>query len=345
MHKDLLDSLNNVAQVSLIAAFADQRLGFPEDNVLRVFFPDIHLISNQRLQTGNFKFSSNYPDLLTAVVKEVKKLKVKAEKGDQKVFVFHIGDLLDLWRETPVLDAMGGAAEAIEDDFPALIRALTDPKLEAQFLLGNHDFDLYRLPDYRGWERRFHIPDSGNPKGIVLHGDIFDWIEALPDALQQLFVYYFAPQVSPGNFMVGQDQADRYIHRFNGSKDFTNYIQAPTPLKIGTFADPATPAPFNVSKPGEAPPERLKFLDQARELCTKANEEFNLNLGLTIIGHTHHPRIACHEDENGLFVLLDCGAWIESCCTDDDPSPIPSAHVAALSGNEVRIYQLKPEPD
>jgi UDP-2,3-diacylglucosamine pyrophosphatase LpxH len=315
MHQDLRDSLTNVAEVSLIAAFADNRLGFPENDVLRVFFPDIHLISNQRLQAGGFQFSSNYPELLTSVVKEVKKLKLKAAKQNRTVLVFHIGDLLDLWRETSVLDETGNAAEAIEDDFPALIRALTDPKLEAQFLLGNHDFDLYRLPDYRGWERRFHIPDSANPKGIVLHGDIFDWIEALPDALQQLFVYYFAPQVSPGNFVVGQDQADRYVHRFNGTKNFTNFIQD----------------------------ERLKFLDQARELCTKANSEFNLNLGLTIIGHTHHPRIACQDDGNGLFVLVDCGAWIETCCTDNDPTPVKSAHVGALCRNEIRIYQLSPQ--
>jgi len=342
MHADLLGSLSNVAEVSLIAAFADDRLGFPEDNILRVFFPDAHLISKKRLREGKFKFSTNYPDLLTAVLKEVKKFKVKSEKADQTVFVYHIGDLLDLWRETSVLDELGNAATAIEDDFPALIRALNDPKLEAQFLLGNHDFDLYRLSNYRGWERRFHLPDFRNPTGIVLHGDIFDWLEALPDALQQLFVYYFAPQVSPGNFNVGQDQADRFVHRFNGSKNYQNFIQAETPLKIGSFAPADTAAPFNASKAGEAPEERLKFLDQARELCVKANKEFEMNLGLAIIGHTHHPRIAYQDDGEGLFVLVDCGAWIESCRTDADPTPIPSAHVAALCGNEIRIYQLNP---
>ena len=75
MHADLRDSLANVADLRLIAAFADDRLGFPEENVLRVFFPDIHLITEKRRQEGKFKFASNYPDLLTAVAKEVKKLK------------------------------------------------------------------------------------------------------------------------------------------------------------------------------------------------------------------------------------------------------------------------------
>src|SRR5580765_8369490 len=138
MHADLRDSLANVADLRLIAAFADDRLGFPEENVLRVFFPDIHLITEKRRQEGKFKFASNYPDLLTAVAKEVKKLKVKCAKADQTLLAYHIGDLLDLWRETSALDQLGNAASSIEDDFPALIRALTDPKLEAQFLLGNH---------------------------------------------------------------------------------------------------------------------------------------------------------------------------------------------------------------
>src|SRR5215831_7196885 len=100
MHTDLLKSLSNVAEVKLIAAFSDERLGFGEDNILRVFFPDAHLITKKRLKEGKFKYSTNYPDLLALVVKEVKKFKVKAEKGDQTVLVYHIGDLLDLWRET-----------------------------------------------------------------------------------------------------------------------------------------------------------------------------------------------------------------------------------------------------
>src|ERR1051325_6142737 len=219
MHLDLLDKLKSVAEVSLIAAFADERLGFPDADSLHVFLPDAHLITKARLKAGKFKFSTNYPDLLADVAKALKGFKLASQKANQSVFVYHVGDLFDLWRETPLFDEMGNAASNIEDDFPKIIAALTDPKLEAQFLLGNHDFDLFRFANYRQWERRFYLPDYRNPRGIVLHGDIFDWIEKLPDALQQLFVYYFAPQVSPGNFKVGQEQADRFVHQFNGRSE------------------------------------------------------------------------------------------------------------------------------
>jgi hypothetical protein len=39
---------------------------------------------------------------------------------------------------------------------------------------------------------------------------------------------------------------------------------------------------------------------------------------------------------------MDCGAWIENCCTADDATPRPNAQIAALSANEARIYQLAP---
>jgi UDP-2,3-diacylglucosamine pyrophosphatase LpxH len=344
MHTDLLDSLAKVADVRLISAFADPRLGFPDPDILHVFVPDVHLISEQRRKSGGFKFSTNYPDLLTKVLKNLKTFKVASQKNDQSVFAYQVGDLLDLWRETPILDELGNAVASIEDDFGKLMSAFTDPKLEVQFLLGNHDFDLYRLPDYRQWERRFYLPDYRNPHGIVLHGDIFDWLEKMPDAIQQMLVYYFAPQVSPGNFSVGQDQADRFVHQFNGTHNYQNYIQAQEPLKIGQFAAPETAAPFNVFSGNEAPEDKVQFLDTARKICGKADEEFEIKLNLAIIGHTHHPRIAYKEDGNELFVLLDCGAWIESCCTDADPTSIKSAHLAALSKDEIRLYQLDPKP-
>jgi UDP-2,3-diacylglucosamine pyrophosphatase LpxH len=344
MHADLLDSLTKVANVRLISAFADPRLGFPDPNTLHVFVPDVHLISKQRQKTGGFKFSTNYPDLLTRVLKNLRTFKLSGQKEKRAVFVYQVGDLLDLWRETPILDALGNAVANIEDDFGKLMSAFTDTQLEAQFLLGNHDFDLYRLPNYRQWERRFYLPDYRNPCGIVLHGDIFDWLEKLPDAMQQMLVYYFAPQVSPGNFSIGQDQVDRFVHQFNGTHGYQNYIQAEQSLKIGQFADPATAAPFNVFSGDHGAEDKVQFLDKAREICGKADDEFEIKLNLAIIGHTHHPRIAYKEDGNGLFVLLDCGAWIESCCTDADPTPVKSAHLAALSKDEIRLYQLDPKP-
>jgi hypothetical protein len=41
---------------------------------------------------------------------------------------------------------------------------------------------------------------------------------------------------------------------------------------------------------------------------------------------------------------MDCGAWIENCSTEDDPTPRPNAQIAALGDNEAVIYQLAPLP-
>jgi hypothetical protein len=63
---------------------------------------------------------------------------------------------------------------------------------------------------------------------------------------------------------------------------------------------------------------------------------------MAVIGHTHQARIAVHDIGDEFFALMDCGAWIENCSTEDDPAPRPNAQIAALGANEARIYQLAP---
>jgi hypothetical protein len=93
---------------------------------------------------------------------------------------------------------------------------------------------------------------------------------------------------------------------------------------------------------GAAPEEMLRYLNEARQKCTEANSKFGSTLNVAVIGHTHHARIAVHDKGDEFFALMDCGAWIENCNTADDLTPQPNAQIAALSGNEARIYQLAP---
>jgi hypothetical protein len=64
------------------------------------------------------------------------------------------------------------------------------------------------------------------------------------------------------------------------------------------------------------------------------------------MGHTHHARIAVHESGDDFFALVDCGSWIETCSFTDETGTlfpgVPCAQLAALSDNEVRLYQLGP---
>ena len=73
------------------------------------------------------------------------------------------------------------------------MEAIYDPDLDTQFLLGNHDYDLYRFANYDIWQRYFYLTRSV----LVLHGDIFDWVEELPDGLQNFFVHLFSPKFKP----------------------------------------------------------------------------------------------------------------------------------------------------
>lgn len=346
MHARLLAALQELTDVRLVAALSDARLGFPATDDLRVFVPDVHLITEKRRRQGGYKYAANDTALLTDVFGALRRLKLGAA-GTETVAVYVMGDLLDLWRETPVLDARLDAAAAIRDDHEDLLAAVLDPRLKTRFLLGNHDFDLYRWADYVGWERRYYLPDVTlqAPSTILLHGDVFDWVENLPDALNQVFVYLFAPHRSASSHDLGEMQ--RLIRKSHGQKKYKTSLHAPAPMELGILRPLAStaevPAAWNVQRAGPAANPRLRFLTAAREKAREANTEFGMNLRVMFIGHTHHARIAVRDGGgDDFFALVDCGAWIEQSTWVEDGQPwtAPSAQLAALSGNEVRLYQL-----
>jgi UDP-2,3-diacylglucosamine pyrophosphatase LpxH len=346
MHDRLLNALLSVANVRLVAALRDERLGFPNDKDLRIFIPDIHLISEKRRKEGKFLYATNFTDLLTSVAGELINLKAGALDGET-IAVYQLGDFLDLWREASGADDQLDVAARIKDDHQDLVLALLDDNLNARFLLGNHDFDLYRWPDYTAWERRYYLPDTTQapPSVILLHGDIFDWVESLPDKIQDVFVFLFAPRVRPTEYALGQMR--KLVRQSHGGRSYRNYIQNSQPATVGDVQAgvPNTiPARWNVQTAGSASEQNLRFLESAYKCCVKANTDYDMDLRVAVIGHTHHARIAAREtDGGGLFTLIDCGAWIENCIADGDTAPTPNAQISALSANEARIYQLEPK--
>ncbi|HSD50898.1 MAG TPA: hypothetical protein VLG48_05765 [Candidatus Methylomirabilis sp.] len=346
MHDRLLAILLAIADVRLVAALRDDRLGFPAANDLRIFLPDVHLISDARREEGGYVYTTNHPDLLTELAVALTRFRTTAG-DDETIVLYQLGDFLDLWREAPGLDDRLDAAARIKDDHEDLLLAIMDRQLKARFLLGNHDFDLHRWPDYTAWERRYYLPDSTlqAPSVILLHGDIFDWVEAAPDKLQNVFVYLFAPHLSPNDYALGEMRA--LIRQGHGSRNYRRYIRAKQPAPVGVLQAAGAgglPERWNVQREGAAPEENLEFLDAAIACCTRANAAYRMNLKVAVIGHTHHARIAIRETGNGdLFTLIDCGAWIENCVAEGAASPMPNAQIAALSANEARIYQLLPK--
>lgn len=343
MHDQLLNALQCLASVRLVTALKDERLGFPNANDLRVFIPDIHLISNKRRKEGNFSYITNYVDLLTGIINALVKLRDTATV-DETVEVYQLGDFLDLWRESDSPNS--DVAAAIIDDNQELVIALTQ-KLQAKFLLGNHDFDLWQWPNYTASERRYYLPGTSQQASSVmlLHGDIFDWVELFPDQIQNLLVYAFAPLHLANDYELGNIR--RLVSRAHGSRNYRNYIRVKKPAKVGLIQSGEAdkiPSNWNIQREGQCPQENLKYLDHAYSYCMEANETYQMNLKIAVIGHTHHARIAVRETDDGdLFTLIDCGAWIENCIGYEDTNPTPNAQIAALSGNEARIYQLGPK--
>jgi UDP-2,3-diacylglucosamine pyrophosphatase LpxH len=342
MHDRLLAALQKIAQVSLVAALRDDRLGFPDPKDLRVFIPDLHLISAQRQATGGFHFSTNHESLLVTLLGVLKSLKLAAA-ADERVRVAQLGDILDLWREVPHIDPQEETAARIANDHAELMNALRDPDLNATLFLGNHDYELYHWASYARCVRKLFIP-AGDPQVLVLHGDVFDWIERFPDAVKEFLVYYFAAGTKPTNYALGQMY--QFVRQASPNPNDPAAIHCSTPARLNGLqpvAGGAIPARFNLQRAGNAA-ANTTFLDMAYDAVGRPDNAYGFPVKTVIIGHTHQARIAVREENGGLFTLIDCGSWIENCSVDGATNPLPSAQICALCGNEARIYQLAPLP-
>jgi UDP-2,3-diacylglucosamine pyrophosphatase LpxH len=335
LHSDLLGRLQTVAKVQLVACLRDERLNFPQANELHVFIPDIHLITAARRVEAGYTYGSNHPELLEDVTKALRALKLDSAPAGE-VVVYQIGDLFDLWRQVDGLDPAANAASAIQNDHASLLVALRDQDLNTQFLLGNHDYDLYRFANFDAWQRSYVLA----PSVMLLHGDVFDWVEKLPDELQNLVLFLFTSNAAG---TADLDKLRPLNNQQRGGRKFHDFIQNQTPAPTGKWRDAEGDAgSWNVQVESAAPKEMLLYLDQARQKCAEANAKYGSTLNVAVIGHTHHARIAVHDAGDEFFALMDCGAWIENCNTADDPTPRPNAQIAALGANEARIYQLAP---
>jgi UDP-2,3-diacylglucosamine pyrophosphatase LpxH len=336
LHADLLGRLQAIARVQLVARLQDDRLNFPRAGELHVFIPDIHLITAARRVEGGYQYGTNHPALLLMVVKSLRALKLEAAPAGE-VVVYQIGDLFDLWRQVDGLDPNANAASAIQNDQASLLAALRDPDLNTQFLLGNHDYDLYRFPNFDAWQRSFVLA----PSVMLLHGDVFDWVEKLPDELQNLVLYLFTASHPAGT--ADLEKLRPLNNKQRGGRKFRDFIRNRAPAPTGKWRETSDDGgSWNVQVAGTAPKQMLLYLDEARQKCGAANGQFGSALNMAVIGHTHQARIAVHDTEDEFFALMDCGAWIENCSTVDDPTPQPNAQIAALGANEARIYQLAP---
>jgi UDP-2,3-diacylglucosamine pyrophosphatase LpxH len=341
MHEKLREALAEVARkhdanLRLVACHTNPQLGMPDDKTIQVFLPDMHLLSAARRRL--YQYGMNHEPMLQSVLTALIDLKTNAAE-DETVVVFHIGDYLDLWRESRD-PTDPDVPKSIKRDHATLAGLLEDRRLNAHFLLGNHDFDLYRSAAYNKWERRFFIPAEA-PGVLILHGDFFDPVEReVPQSIRDIAVYLFGKSHQAGAAILAR-MADR-AHQLNKSKNYDHAIQRQQPAPLGrTRSGEGATGDFNVQTADDTVEGGLLFLEQSCAECVRANQAEGTTLRAVIIGHTHHARIAtCPMPDGNPFTLIDCGAWIENCVDADGSEAFPNAQITALSANQARIYQL-----
>lgn len=370
MHKEFLSGLRDIADVKLVSKYKNEKIGYPYDDKIRIFIPDLHMFSQHSYDEHHYSARTNYiHDLLPQTIEFLIDFKAEQEEPDEQVFVYQVGDCLDPWRETPVHwstnpAGFDAAINRIIESNAAVWDNLTDvDTLNTFFVLGNHDFDVHHVAGLNAqfrFLRRFFEGEDNKTVGSVMHGDLFAWLEKVaPDWIQQLAVYYLSPkELEKKNKKMYKEvkkQADASakedLEQENHQDD--ENVEG---IGLGILIDPddAPEDEWNVKRPGEASKKELRFLDPAKEYYAKVNEALDYDVHSVFLGHTHNARIAVYDDkvkDNGgddFFLLVDSGAWLKDFTAtlrengQDKPIIGKKAQLGVLGNNEARIYQLAP---
>lgn len=365
-HNTFLRQLLQVANVQLISRLRDSRIGFPYADDVRIFIPDLHLLGNDRAKT--FKYGTNYVPLLTQLAQELIEFKRSISKEGAQLTVYQLGDLFDVWRETPVYLSKNKFAEGtstlvqkIAEDHAVFFERLFGSELNTQYVLGNHDFDLHYLENFIGAELRYYFPfySGTTPCIVALHGDLFDKKErSLGEGLKHLAVSYLGPLIK--NKVYDLSPIRELMIKDHGNNKYRDYIRYSTPPILGPvyrheneylLSEDALDEDYhNVIEVGDSNRREgeMAFFPQAKEFAAMINNETGWDIRMVVTGHSHHARIIVDERtpqeggfKGGFFTLVDCGAWIEE--VNFGGQVVPSAQIAIIYNNDIRIYQLSPK--
>ncbi len=316
--------IESIGAVKLVSRIHDSRIGNDDKNSVLVFFADTHLISRNMVGRGRrYDYGFNHERMFVQLARKLRSL--RRNDSGYKLNVVQLGDFVDLWKmdtndPAPTLSEYQGVR-----DYLYGLKGLRSAG--CNFVLGNHDADLAKIPHMTSkWHYRMFLPKV-QPRVYVTHGDVFDWLEKLPDSLQKWAVYHFSPKHKKPS--TGLDDLIELRRQHSNPVD---------PELISDIGSPEA-----VSMADLEPRVNLrndhKFLDSCRERIGRMNREHNLSINASVMGHTHNAQISLADDGNDLFVLMDCGAWYGS-YADATGVARGNAQVGVICGNDFRIYQL-----
>lgn len=343
-HTEIFESLKQAFPqrkgVSLVASFFDEELQLPGRRA-HIFIGDCHLLNEQDAEAYPKNRFSQGEDLLTLLEALTE---LKADSPGQ-LTIWQLGDLFDIWR------ARGGLGPAAEVDKIAadhyqiidLIRYGAPYGVGAQVIAGNHDYGLHQLGEWNA--ARYRIIQNDDPAGgdmLVLHGDIFDWIEKLPDELQARVVRFATWHSAGKKDLFNEAEAIAEVNR--GLKDGDRPIgKAKAPLAGRAYQEaPEAETTVNVINGDAGDPRAAKkrFFTSAKSLAEELRKRGH-NIRLMVIGHTHWARILRGRLSTAEpFALLDCGAWTGFCRLGPSEPWLHSAQLSVVVDNEARLYQV-----
>jgi hypothetical protein len=325
----------------LVARLVDDRLANPATNVVQLFIPDSHLVSNA--WQPHYSYHFNEAPSFYRMLFRLRDAGSELRSNGCALRAIQLGDLFDLWR-----DGNTTAPDNIIADNVHLTEMLYSypDGLLARLVVGNHDLGMAGTAN---WSFRYLLPnDAAGDFCLALHGDWFDPIlhNILPQWLQSFCVMLGGPIPQPETHAIAAMRQAMVVES-NQAGQFKDRIQLATSASIGTPMDAAAPLPkeYNVTRAND--PNVHPFLAAAvqtvRSVRTAAGGHPAWpTIRLVAIGHTHFARLSLDDSAPGdPIVLLDCGAWIEKY---DDGTGIarPNCQIGIVAGNDVRIYQLDP---
>lgn len=326
--------------VGLVAQYADPGLALPGGRA-HIFIPDCHLLSAADVAVypnNHFRLT----EALKTLLKGLTALK-NAHRGD--LLVWHLGDLIDLWR------TRGGRGDQAETDAIAaefaehmeMLQSSPPNGVRARILAGNHDYMTHELPSWATLRVGLIENQAAGGDVLVVHGDLFDWIEvALPDQLQACIVRA-AKMVGAGQNELLQENRD-VVAKVNQALAQGDQPIGPERCGLGQQRPQLDLGPAPRVNVADAPPAGIpgpaKFFSGAAKLAVELKKQGH-DVRTVVVGHTHFARIVRGQRSDGVpLVLMDCGAWMGQCRLAPADPWIWSAQLGVIVGNELRIYQL-----
>jgi UDP-2,3-diacylglucosamine pyrophosphatase LpxH len=327
------------ARVYTVSRHKDETLGLPED-VAHVFIPDLHLLTSADASTYPKHHFVQDEDFKTFL----KKLCELKTRWLEKFEVYQLGDLFDIWRARSGTDKE--KVDAIRMKLREICLPLTsDPPygVDPKIIAGNHDYALHQLSDWLTPRARLIEDSRGEPRVLLIHGDIFSVVEQLPDPIQEWAVQ-MASGISAGGHVLDPINLNRELDTEQGRIKSPGVELTGAGFSTSLFSS----APYNVVD-GDASPAGagyMRFFEPAKQLAL-ALKTHNLDIRAMVIGHTHYARMIKGNRGDGVtFTLMDCGAWFGKCRLriEGQDQWLWSAQIGVLIQDEFCIYQLGQRP-